>query len=80
MATAGPAVYLLGESAVRLRMIARASPKRLACVVALAVLGLLGGGMSALAPSGCVAAVLAILALAEADWLERPRRREIVAR
>jgi hypothetical protein len=40
-------------------------------VVALAVLGLLGGGMSALALSLCVAAVLAILAMSEAG---RPRR------
>jgi low temperature requirement protein LtrA len=74
MATAGPAVYLLGESAVRLRMIGRVSSKRIACIVALAVLGLLGGGMSALVLSGCVAATLAILAMSEAGWLERPRR------
>jgi low temperature requirement protein LtrA len=73
MATAGPAVYLLGESAFRLRMIGRVSPKRLTCVAALAVLGLLGGGMSALALSGCVAALLAILAVAETGWLKRPR-------
>jgi low temperature requirement protein LtrA len=73
MATAGPAVYLLGESAVRLRMIGRASPKRLACVVALVVLGLLGGQMSALVLSGCIGAVLAILAMSEAGWLARRR-------
>jgi low temperature requirement protein LtrA len=78
MATAGPAVYLLGENAVRLRMIGRVSPKRLACVVALAVLGLLGGGMSALALSLCVAAALAILAMSEAGWLDR--RRALVTR
>jgi low temperature requirement protein LtrA len=71
MATAGPAVYLLGETMVRLRMIGRASPKRLVCVAALAVLALLGGEMSALALSGCVAAVLAILAISEASWLSR---------
>jgi low temperature requirement protein LtrA len=75
MATAGPAVYLLGESAVRLRMIGRVAWKRIVCVVALAVLGLLGGEMSALALSACVAAVLAILAMAEAGWLARRRRR-----
>jgi hypothetical protein len=54
-------------------MIGRVSPKRLICVVALAVLGLLGGGMSALALSLCVAAVLAILAMSEAGWLDRRR-------
>jgi low temperature requirement protein LtrA len=75
MATAGPAVYLLGESAVRLRMIGRVSPRRLACVVALAVLGVPGGQMSALVLSGCVAAVLAILAMYEAGWLRRLRER-----
>ncbi|HEY5334084.1 MAG TPA: low temperature requirement protein A [Solirubrobacterales bacterium] len=69
MATAGPAVYLLGESAVRLRMIGRASPKRLVCVVALAVLGAFGGEMSALVLSGCVGALLAILAMSEAGWM-----------
>jgi low temperature requirement protein LtrA len=71
MATAGPAVYLLGESAVRLRMIGRVGPKRLICVVALIVLGLLGGDMSALALTICVGALLAILALWEAGWLRR---------
>lgn len=73
MATLGPAVYLLGESAFRLRMIGRASRKRLTCVVALIVLCLLGGGLSALALSCCVAALLAILAASEAGWL-RPAR------
>jgi low temperature requirement protein LtrA len=73
MATAGPAVYLLGESAVRLRMIGRVAKKRLVCVLALAVLCLLGGAMSALALTACVAAVLAILAMAEAGWLGRRR-------
>jgi low temperature requirement protein LtrA len=78
MATAGPAVYLLGESAFRLRMIGRASPKRLACVVALAVLGVLGGELSALALTSCVAALLAILATSEVGWLRR-RPPEIAA-
>ena len=80
MATAGPAVYLLGESAVRLRMIGRVSPRRIACVVALGVLGLLGGQMSALVLSACVAAALAILAMSEAGWLRRPRPRDVVTR
>jgi O-antigen ligase len=77
MATAGPAVYLLGESMVRLRMIGRLARKRLACVVALAVLGLLGGDMSALALTICVAALLAILAMSEAGWLRRPAPRPL---
>ncbi len=72
MATAGPAVYLLGESMVRLRMIGRLARKRLACVVALVVLGLLGGEMSALALTICVGAVLGILALWEAGRLAGP--------
>jgi low temperature requirement protein LtrA len=76
MATLGPAVYLLGESLFRLRMIGRASRKRLTCVAALVVLCLLGGGMSALALSICVAVLLAILAMAEAGWLARPRGRQ----
>ncbi len=71
MTTIGPAVYLLGETMVRLRMIGRGSPKRLLCVAALAVLALLGGEMSALALSCCVAGVLAILAISEAGWLAR---------
>src|SRR5262249_13114890 len=66
MATIGPAVYLLGETMVRLRMIGRASRKRLTCVAAFVVLAVVGGAMSALDLSGCVAAVLAILALSEA--------------
>jgi low temperature requirement protein LtrA len=73
MATIGPAVYLLGESSVRLRMIGRVSPRRLACVVALVVLCLIGGQMSALILAGCVAAVLALLAMSEAGWLNRAR-------
>ena len=76
MATAGPAVYLLGETMVRLRMIGRASPKRLVCVAVLAVLALLGGGMSALALSGCVAAVLAVLAISEAGRSAHPGLRQ----
>jgi low temperature requirement protein LtrA len=73
MATIGPAVYLLGEASVRLRMIGRVSPRRLACVVALVVLALFGGQMSALILAGCVAAVLALLATSEAGWLNRAR-------
>jgi low temperature requirement protein LtrA len=73
MVTLGPAVYLLGETGFRLRMIGSVSPKRLACVAALIVLCLLGGQMSALALAVCVAVVLGILAMAEAGWLGRTR-------
>jgi low temperature requirement protein LtrA len=76
MATLGPAVYLLGESAVRLRMIGRVSRKRLITVAALIVLCLLGTHMSALALTICVAAVLATLALWEAGRLPLPPPRE----
>jgi low temperature requirement protein LtrA len=77
MATAGPAVYLLGESMVRLRMIGKVARKRLACVVALAVLGLFGGDMSALALTIGVAALLAILAMSEAGWLRLGRGNDV---
>ncbi len=68
MAVAGPAVYLLGENAFRWRMIGSVSPKRLLCVAALAILGLLGGAMSAIVLSICVLAVLTALALAESSF------------
>jgi hypothetical protein len=62
---------------VRLRMIGRVSRKRLACVVALVVLGLLGGDMSALALTIGVAVLLAILAMSEAGWLRRGRGSDV---
>ena len=71
MAAGGPALYLLGESMVRLRMVRQVSPRRLTCVAALLVLGLLGRDMSAIALSSSVAAALAILAVSEAGWWER---------
>jgi low temperature requirement protein LtrA len=69
MAVAGPAVYLLGENAFRWRMIGSVSRKRLLCVLALAILGALGGAMSAVVLSVCVLAVLTALALAESSLL-----------
>lgn len=63
MMVSGPAVYLLGESLVRLRMISSLSPQRLLAIVALAALGVLGSGLSALALSVGVAAVLAGLTI-----------------
>ncbi|HTU84036.1 MAG TPA: low temperature requirement protein A [Solirubrobacteraceae bacterium] len=47
MTVAGPAVYLLGESLVRLRMISSLSPQRLLAVAALALLGVLGRDLPA---------------------------------
>ena len=73
MATLGPAVYLLGEASVRLRMIGRLATRRLACAGALVILCLLGGAMSALILTLCVAAVLGILALSEASIGRLPR-------
>jgi low temperature requirement protein LtrA len=58
MTVAGPAIYLLGEALVRLRMIGSLSPQRLLAVAVLAVLGVLGAGLSALALSAAVAASL----------------------
>jgi low temperature requirement protein LtrA len=57
----GPAVYLLGEALVRLRMISALSPQRLLAVLALLVLGGVGRDLPALALSAGVAAVLLAL-------------------
>jgi len=65
MLIGGPAVYLLGETLFRLRMIGSVSPKRLGTVAALGALGLLGRDLSALALSGGVALVLTALAVWE---------------
>ncbi len=75
MAVIGPAVFLLGESMVRLRMIGSVSPKRLSCVGALAVLGIAGGGLPALALTGAVAAILVALGAWEYEPLRRRCRR-----
>jgi low temperature requirement protein LtrA len=65
MTVAGPAVYLLGEGLVRLRMVGRYSSKRLVAVLALGVLGIAGSGLPAIALSAGVAAILVALAVAE---------------
>jgi low temperature requirement protein LtrA len=65
MTVGGPAVYLLGESAVRLRMISALSPQRLLAAAVLVVLGTVGRDLSALALSAAVAAVLIVLAVWE---------------
>jgi low temperature requirement protein LtrA len=63
MTVAGPAVYLLGESLVRLRMISSVSPQRLLAVVALAALGVVGRALPAQAMSAAVAVILTGLAV-----------------
>ncbi len=69
MMAGGPALYLLGETLFRVRMIGSVNPKRLASVLALCALGALGGGFSALALAGAVAALLSALALWEYEPL-----------
>jgi low temperature requirement protein LtrA len=54
----GPAVYLVGESLVRLRMRSSLSARRLLTVLALGLLGVLGHQLAALALSAAVAAIL----------------------
>jgi len=71
MAVSGPAVFLIGEAMVRLRMIGSVSPKRVACVGALAVLGIAGGALPALALTGAVAAILVALGAWEYEPLRR---------
>ena len=63
MMVAGPALYLLGESLVRLRMISSLNPKRVLTVIALGLLGVLGHDLSALALSAGVATILAGLTI-----------------
>jgi low temperature requirement protein LtrA len=76
MMVGGPALYLVGETLFRLRMVGSASPKRVTCVLALCALGLLAGGLPALALSGAVAALLTALAL----WEYEPLRSRLSAR
>jgi low temperature requirement protein LtrA len=65
MMVGGPAVYLLGESLFRLRMIGSVNPKRILVILALTLFGALLGGLSALAVSVVVAALLSALAVWE---------------
>jgi apolipoprotein N-acyltransferase len=72
MTVAGPAVYLLGESLVRLRMISSLSPQRLVAVLVLGLLGALARSLPALGLLAGVAAVLLALAVWDHERL-RPR-------
>jgi low temperature requirement protein LtrA len=73
MMIGGPAVYLVGESLVRLRMRSSLSIRRLLTVIALGLLGVLGRQLPALALSAGVAAILAGLAV----W-DRERSRSAI--
>jgi low temperature requirement protein LtrA len=75
MTLGGPALYLLGETLFRVRMVGSASPKRLLTIVTLAALGLLAAHVSALVLSAMVAAVLTGLAVWEWVPLSARERR-----
>ena len=70
----GPALFLVGETLFRLRMIGSVSPKRVAAVGALVLLAAIATVVSALALSGAVAAVLVALAIWEQAGSARARR------
>jgi len=61
----GPALFLLGETLFRLRMTSTISPRRLACVLAFALLAPISTSVSAVALVGIVTAILILLALSE---------------
>ncbi|MEA2481218.1 MAG: hypothetical protein QOJ07_3140 [Thermoleophilaceae bacterium] len=65
MMLGGPALYLLGETLFRVRMIGSANAKRVITIVALAALFPLAPQISALALAGLVVALLTALALWE---------------
>ena len=69
MVLGGPALFLLGETFFRLRMIGSANAKRLATIAALALLWPLAGEVSALALTAIVTTLLTALALWEYEPL-----------
>ena len=71
MLAGGPAVYLIGESLFRLRMIGSLNPKRVITIVMLCALTGLGQLVSAFVLALCVSAVLTGLALLEYEPLMR---------
>lgn len=62
---AGPALFLAGHSLFRLRTIGSVSGKRLLAIAACGLLGLFGGGLSALAVAALLLAILALVILIE---------------
>jgi low temperature requirement protein LtrA len=61
----GPALFLVGESLFRLRMIGSVNPRRLTCAGALALTGLIATDVSAFALMGIATGMLLVLALNE---------------
>jgi low temperature requirement protein LtrA len=61
----GPALYLVGHTLFRLRMIHNVSRKRVVAMVAVLALASLGGTLTSLALAACVLAILAVLAADE---------------
>jgi hypothetical protein len=61
----GIALYLVGVSAFRLRLLRAASPGRLLVALALLVLGAAGGGLPAWAVTVTAAALLGVLCVGE---------------
>ena len=76
MVLGGPALYLLGESLFRLRMIGSVSPKRIGTIVLLCVLLALAPHVTALELSVIVAAVVTALAF----WEDQGKRRQHLRR
>jgi low temperature requirement protein LtrA len=72
MVLGGPALYLLGESIFRLRMIGSVSPKRIGTVIVLCALLVLSPYVTALGLSLIVALVLTALAIWEGQGGRRP--------
>ncbi len=69
MMVGGPALYLLGDTLFRVRMIRSVSRKRIATIVTLGIVAAAGSGLPALALSGIVAALLAALGFWEYEPL-----------
>jgi low temperature requirement protein LtrA len=75
MVLGGPALFLLGETLFRVRMIGSANAKRVVAIVVLALLWPLAASVSALALTAIVAGVLTALALWEYEPLRARRPR-----
>jgi low temperature requirement protein LtrA len=71
MVLGGPAVYLLGETLFRVRMIGSASTRRVTTIVVLCALFAIAGHLSALAL--CILVTLVVTALAV--WEDTSRTR-----
>jgi low temperature requirement protein LtrA len=69
----GPALYLVGHLVFRLRMARSTSRKRLSAVLAIAMCGVLGSALPALAVAVLIAAVLVVLIAAETVAGQRRR-------